>query len=358
MHWLRDGLGPSLSVCAHNEEVTRGATARRGKRARRHHMRRLSCASLFTVLLLLTERGRGQWGGVYGPAPNGNYPSAGWAVEHYKNTAPSMTDGALRIQGNTRAYLVQDFQQAVWNEHKYVRFDLNHDALKFTLDLSQVPCGCLACVYMVKMKDPSNDESNYCDMAENTRPGLNDEECIELDILEANNWAMQTAIHTEQDGSYGSHNCDRNGCFARTGGPASPAQRQHSYGPNQYINSLRPFDVEARVDNIGALTIDLHQGGKSVTTFNRQIAGKRAGTTSLSPAQHTPCTHLDSRSLASRERKMRRPQVIHRILACRRQPCAPSRAHKASLRWSSPCGAPISSGSMVAATSASSRTPT
>ena len=48
---------------------------------------------------------------------------------------------------------------------------------------------------------------------------------MELDVLEANNWAMQTAIHTETGGSFGSGNCDRNGCFARVGGPMAPGTR-------------------------------------------------------------------------------------------------------------------------------------
>lgn len=113
-------------------------------------------------------------------------------------------------------------------------------------------------------------------MAENTRPGLNGEECIELDVLEANNWAMQTAIHTQQGGKYGSGNCDRNGCFARVGGPASPRERQHSYGPNQRINSLKPFKVESRVENDGAFVIQLQQDGKTVTSFDRYMAGATA----------------------------------------------------------------------------------
>lgn len=125
---------------------------------------------------------------AYGPAGVGQHYNAGWVAEHYKDTEPSLKDGMFRVQGDSRAYLVQDSQQTLWQDHKYVRLDLQRDPLAFTLDLSKVPCGCLACVYMVKMKDPSEDGSNYCDMAENTRPGLNGEECIELDVLEANNW--------------------------------------------------------------------------------------------------------------------------------------------------------------------------
>lgn len=161
---------------------------------------------------MLVRAASSQW--AHGPAPriNGAYPNAGWVTEHYKLTEPEVTNGALRVQGDSRVYLVQDYLQTQWENHKYMRLDLRRDPLAFELDLSSVPCGCLACVYMVKMADPTADGSSYCDMAENTRPGLNGEECIEMDVLEANNWAMQTAVHTEQGGTYGSGNCDRNGC--------------------------------------------------------------------------------------------------------------------------------------------------
>ena len=138
------------------------------------------------LLLFLPLSARAQF--AYGPAGVGKHYNAGWVAEHYKDTQPSMTNGKFKVQGDSRAYLVQDSTQTLWQDHKYVRLDLQKDPLTFSLDLSKVPCGCLACVYMVKMKDPDVDGSNYCDMAENTKPGLNGEECIELDVLEANNW--------------------------------------------------------------------------------------------------------------------------------------------------------------------------
>ena len=95
-------------------------------------------------------------------------------------------------------------------------------------------------------------------------------------MLEANNNAMQTAIHTQQGGQFGSRECDRNGCFARVGGPESPKPLQNSYGPNKYIDSLKPFDVESKVDAAGALTIQLQQDGKKVTSFDRRMAGASA----------------------------------------------------------------------------------
>ena len=75
-------------------------------------------------------------------------------------------------------------------------------------------------------------------MAENVKPGYQEGTCTEIDLLEANNNATQTAIHTELGGSFGSGNCDRNGCFARIGGPMSPWDKKELYGPNKKINSI------------------------------------------------------------------------------------------------------------------------
>ena len=77
-----------------------------------------------------------------------------------------MEGDMLRVHGDNRMYLVEDHRQTIWGTHKYVRLDLNAEPLKFTLDLSGVPCGCLACVYLVAMADPEwGGDANYCDSA-------------------------------------------------------------------------------------------------------------------------------------------------------------------------------------------------
>ena len=71
-------------------------------------------------------------------------------------------------------------------------------------------------------------------------PGYGGGTCTEIDLLEANSNAMQTAIHTETGGSYGSGNCDRNGCFARLGGPMAPSHLRDKYGkgsPRERLSS-------------------------------------------------------------------------------------------------------------------------
>lgn len=66
------------------------------------------------------------------------------------------------MQGDARVYLVENYRATTWAEHKYPRIDLMSSPLTFTLDVSKVPCGCLACVYMVAMKDPIENSNNYC----------------------------------------------------------------------------------------------------------------------------------------------------------------------------------------------------
>ena len=113
-------------------------------------------------------------GTALGPVPDavaGN-PNAGWIIEGDGTTSPSVVEGAVRLMGDSRVYLVNNHQKAPsesspgpsWGAHTYARFDLSAGPLSFTLDLSNVPCGCLACVYLVAMQDPAPGTSNYCDM--------------------------------------------------------------------------------------------------------------------------------------------------------------------------------------------------
>lgn len=96
-------------------------------------------------------------------------------------------------------------------------------------------------------------------------------------LFEANNGAMQTAIHTQTGGKYGSGNCDRNGCFARVGGPRAPHNLQRGFGVNDEIDAKRPFKLHAQVDNEGSLEIQLQQDHDTVKTFTRSMAGNPQG---------------------------------------------------------------------------------
>ena len=212
--------------------------------------------------------------------------TAGWVADHGKVevSGAGRDEGTVRLIGNTRAYLVEDYSRSTWREHKYARMDLTlTQPLAFRVDLSNVPCGCLACVYGVAMNDPSSFKgSNYCDMG-GDRDGAT-RSCAEVDMMEANRDALQTALHTEAGGSFGSHQCDRIGCFARSGGENAPEARKESYGPGKgVIDSSRPFEVYASVDSAsGELAVRLSQWSNGdhheLVTFNRHVGGNPQGT--------------------------------------------------------------------------------
>ena len=197
-------------------------------------------------------------------------PSAGWALDH--GAGMSVREGRLRIAGEARAYLVRDFKQRGWSHHAYLRFDLT-DPLTFDLDLNEVPCGCVASIYLVKMKDPTLRHSNYCDAAVSLIPGLGDETCTELDLVEANQNALQSAIHTQTGtiSSFGSKQCDRYGCFART--------EHESFGHRgSTIDTRRPFEVRAEVKADGEMIVTLSQADRRVVSFNKHMGGNPQGT--------------------------------------------------------------------------------
>ena len=128
------------------------------------------------------------------------------------------------------------------------------------------------------MRDPVPGASNYCDMAATLIPGFEGGLCTELDILEGNRHVMQSTIHTEYKGRFGSGKCDSNGCFSRVGGPMSPLGLRDSYGPDKRINSNSPFEVRTEVDGDGAMQVTLVQGAHQVVVFNKQMAGNPQAT--------------------------------------------------------------------------------
>ena len=106
--------------------------------------------------------------------------------------------------------------------------------------------------------------------------------CTELDLIEANRVALQTAIHTERGDKFGSGRCDVIGCFSRVGGPSAPAGLHDVYGLGKRIDTSRPFEVRMQVSARGAMHVSLHQRGHEVTSFDQQLGGNPQGS-SLPP---------------------------------------------------------------------------
>lgn len=137
-------------------------------------------------------------------------------------------------------------------------------------------------------------------VAENVAPGYNGGTCYEIDLLEANSNAMQAAVHTQLGGSIGSGQCDRNGCFQKTGGPNSVPIHRESYGPGKTIDTSRPFEVSANLATDGSLTVELSQGPtRTVRSFDASIAGNPQGSGVPKPAQRAMLSAMGKLALVA-----------------------------------------------------------
>ena len=117
-------------------------------------------------------------------------------------------------------------------------------------------------------------------MAHTLLPGIGGSVCTEIDVLEINNNAAQSAIHTETGGQYGSHRCDQNGCAAMLGGLSFTALDQGSaraLRASKDIGSNLPFRVQAQVEADGELRVTLFQHGKDALVFDKRLGGNPQG---------------------------------------------------------------------------------
>ena len=127
----------------------------------------MGAASVLRLALTAYARAQLARGPVRSAHPD--FLDAGWVTDHFPlgegqefDVTETRAGGKLRVKGDSRLYLVQNHKESEWANHKYMRIDMSKDPLSFTLDLSGVPCGCLACVYMVAMADPEEGSNSYC----------------------------------------------------------------------------------------------------------------------------------------------------------------------------------------------------
>ena len=92
-----------------------------------------------------------------------NGPAVGFAAE-FGNVLHA-EEGALELMGNTRGYLVQDWHDPTAG---YASMDLRGKTLRFTVDVSRVPCSTNAALYFVRMESGAP----YCGIQ--TRPACAD----------------------------------------------------------------------------------------------------------------------------------------------------------------------------------------
>ena len=119
----------------------------------------------------------------------------------------------VKVKGNNRLFAISDYVWAhKWRDVSYRHFNLLDRALSFTIDVSNVGCGCNAAVYLVQMTEPDGDGPGYCDIQgydsefDIVRP------CLEIDLLEGNAKAVQATLHTGSGKGADGQSCNQDGC--------------------------------------------------------------------------------------------------------------------------------------------------
>jgi len=174
----------------------------------------------------------------------------------------------VKIDGNkltphmdARAYFAQQCNAGEYNNEDYLAVNLLDKTLRYTVDLANTGCGCNVAFYLVSMhqnKLKSTCKDYYCDA--NSVCGV---PCAEIDIMEANEHAWHSTLHTQFD-----HSGMGGGLGGGDGwtGPRDWSVEQYSPG-GSCIDTKLPFEVAVSFPTssegiLTALELNLSQTGK------------------------------------------------------------------------------------------------
>jgi len=178
----------------------------------------------------------------------------------------TVSGNAVTMQHNTRAYLAANCDNNFTPTTNY-NLQLLGKSLTFDVNLSGIGCGCNAAAYLVAMPaygsnnqpDPTECGDYYCDANQVCKIY-----CPEMDIIEANNNALQTTPHkcSNPTGNY-YPSCDRGGCGANSY-KTNPSY--FGWGDGHIINTQNSFQV-----NTTYLTDSSGQLSQIVTAFSQDF---------------------------------------------------------------------------------------
>jgi hypothetical protein len=176
------------------------------------------------------------------------YPANGTAI------IPHMSGRTYFAEANT-------CEEGPYDQTQYAAFNLLGKTLRYTTDISGSHCGCNAALYLVSMKQNTNQSGcfdHYCDAM-----SVCGVACTEIDIQEANMHAWFSTLHLHDDGL---------GSGGGLGGDlAHPVYRHFTneeYGMHgRCVDTTRPFEVAASFPVNGngvleAMEVSLGQVGK------------------------------------------------------------------------------------------------
>merc|ERR1719495_1545712 len=172
-------------------------------------------------------------------------------------------DNGFSLKGNGKLYFGTTAADSFTSD-SFWQTPLADKHFSYTVDLSNVNCGCCVSSYFVNM--PGNpyyggpDGDFYCDANK-----LNDFWCPEFDPMEANKYAIASTMHTcSQDANGNWESCDRGGCQVNT----------YNIDPDMVcpedrctINTNNPFKVTT-FQNADLVITTLEQDGRNISFRN------------------------------------------------------------------------------------------
>jgi len=174
---------------------------------------------------------------------------------------------AIKVGMKSRAYLGNSCADGDFKQSEYMKVNWMGKRLSFTVDLSEVGCGCNAALYMVSMSysyEAGGCSDYYCDAV-----SVCDMQCAEIDLMEANNRAFHTTLHDGQhpwDPKVGCGGAGYTAAGEAWTGPRDWSKEQ--YGPGaDCIDTRKPFeasfDFEVHEDEwkLKSLNVFLTQDG-------------------------------------------------------------------------------------------------
>ena len=207
-------------------------------------------------------------------------------MQEYFTGAGSLwsSGNTLTLQGNDRAYWIDDVQASSWPAVRYNKLNLLGKTLKYTADFSGVGCGCNAGLYLVAMQTSTPTGSGYCDVQ------MKKEACLEIDLQEGNRKAMATTLHTRYEFKNATGKpppladnvCNQWGCGVNWGKDDDSKYGQHS---TTGIDSARPYDVHAKFDEDGRMEVALWQDDTKRVIWNVTKAGTPDGHAGIPSAE-------------------------------------------------------------------------
>lgn len=174
------------------------------------------------------------------------------------------------VKYNARGYLSRS---KTVDPSSYYRPSLVGGSVEYDLDLSESNCGCISAFYLTKMPAvaengswaPGIDGMYYCDSS-----GYGGTACPDIDIMEANQFAMLTAPNPcdapNENGHY-AHCDNKEHCLRNT----KDVLADDAFGPGQQyvINTLKEIHVKISFneidDKFSSYTTTVSQDGREIS---------------------------------------------------------------------------------------------